>query len=53
MSKSVTVCIQSLTGTIETFHANKPNDRSTLDRLFAVTITMLEQALAYFAFWTE
>lgn len=31
----------------------KPNDRSSLDRCFAVVITMLEQAYAYWRTFVE
>lgn len=33
------------------FQAKKPNDRSEKDRRYAVTITELEKAIAWFYLW--
>lgn len=38
----------SLHTSLLTLRKNKPNDRSQKDRRYAVTITMLKQAYAYF-----
>lgn len=39
---------QSLFSTIVDFKRKRPDDRSELDRVYAVTITELEKALGYF-----
>ena len=33
---------------LATLRVNKPDDRTQIDRAYAVTITMIEQAFAYF-----
>jgi hypothetical protein len=38
----------ALLATVNLLRGSKPNDRSAADRHYAVTITMLEQAYAYF-----
>lgn len=38
----------ALLATVNLIRGTKPNDRSAIDRHYAVTITMLEQAYAYF-----
>ena len=42
-------CHRSLQTTLETFRFCKPKDRSDLDRVYSITITELEKALAYFS----
>jgi hypothetical protein len=44
-------CAWALLDAIESLREFKPNDRSEIDRRYAVTITMMEQAYAYFATW--
>ena len=39
---------QAIQGAIKAARAQKPADRSELDRTYAVTITQLEMALGYF-----
>jgi hypothetical protein len=38
----------ALLATVNLLRGSRPNDRSAADRHYAVTITMLEQAYAYF-----
>lgn len=38
---------------LEIMRASKPGDRSPQDRAWAVTITMMEQMLAYFDVWAS
>lgn len=40
--------LSSLKGALSTLRAVKPEDRSGLDRRYAVTITELEKVFAYF-----
>ena len=42
------ICEQVIANALFTLRTNKPNDRSEKDRYYAVTITDLEKALAYF-----
>ena len=42
------ICEQAIANALFTLRTNKPNDRSEKDRYYAVTITDLEKALAYF-----
>lgn len=41
----------AMQGVLATLREWKPNDRSEIDRRYAVTITMMEQAWAYFHTW--
>lgn len=43
----------TLSAALKTLRAHKPNDRSAADRAWAVSITMMEQALAYFYVWVQ
>lgn len=38
---------QAFSNLLDEIQRHKPNDRSSLDRSYAVLLTMLEQALAY------
>ena len=41
----------AMQGALHALRECKPNDRSEIDRRYAVTITMMEQAWAYFHSW--
>lgn len=41
-------CWDSMNKALEDLKRNKPNDRSEEDRRYAVTITEMEKAIAYF-----
>lgn len=41
--------VENLDVLIGIFKKNKPNDRSDVDRVFAITITDLEKVFAYFS----
>lgn len=43
----------ALCAAMERLRDYKPNDRSTVDRSWAVTITMMEQVIAYFDVWVK
>jgi hypothetical protein len=43
----------ALCAALEKLRDHKPNDRSAADRSWAVTITMMEQAIAYFDVWVR
>ena len=45
---TTTDVLSSLKGALSTLRAVKPEDRSGLDRRYAVTITELEKVFAYF-----
>ena len=42
-----------IASTLDTLHVLKPNDRSELDRRYAVTITEMEKVFAYFSTFGE
>ena len=43
----------ALCAAMEKLRDHKPNDRSAADQSWAVTITMMEQAIAYFDVWVK
>lgn len=45
------LCKQSMGHALATLRAAKPDDRSEKSRQYAVTITELEKAIAYFEHW--
>ena len=45
--------LSGLEDLISEFRDGKPDDRSGMDRAYAVAITMLEKAIAYFDYWTR
>jgi hypothetical protein len=45
---SYVIAYHALQNALGTLQATKPNDRSDIDRRYAVTVTVLEQAVAYF-----
>lgn len=42
---------EAMVNALSALQEHKPNDRSLSDRAWAVTITMMEQAVAYFRVW--
>jgi hypothetical protein len=47
-----TKALDSIRQTLATLRAGKPNDRSEQARVYAVTITEIEKAMAYFIVFT-
>ncbi len=43
----------ALCAAMERLRDYKPNDRTMIDRSWAVTITMMEQTIAYFDVWVR
>ena len=44
---------EKLKDALQSIKDAKPNDRSGTDRRYAIVVTMLEKAIAYFAFYVE
>lgn len=49
----ISAMYQALLVAFEEVKASKPNDKSELDRRYAIAITMLEQVIAYVWLWIE
>jgi hypothetical protein len=44
------ICFNAIHAALDELKRAKPNDRSEQDRIYAVTITDMEKALAYFGY---